>query len=103
MVIGIKKEYSFTRLKRGIIRRIKNIPHSITWVFPLKLTNNNKKKLRKYKDIHKGDRCFIVANGPSLKKMDLSLLESEYTIGMNRIYLLNDINGFLLNYQRLIS
>jgi tetratricopeptide (TPR) repeat protein len=40
-----------------------------------------------YKDIHKGRRCVIVGNGPSLKKMDLSFLRNEITFGLNRIYL----------------
>lgn len=34
-----------------------------------------------------GERCFIIGNGPSLKNTDLSLLQNEYTIGLNRIYL----------------
>lgn len=38
----------------------------------------------KYKDIHKGERCFIIGNGPSLKKLDLSLLKDEYTITVNQ-------------------
>jgi hypothetical protein len=44
--------------------------------------------LNKYKDIHFGERCFIIGNGPSLKNTDLSLLQDEFTFGMNRIYLL---------------
>jgi hypothetical protein len=46
------------------------------------------KKLSGLKDIYKGERCFIVANGPSLNAKDLDLLHSknEYTFGMNRIY-----------------
>ena len=34
----------------------------------------------------KGRRCFIIGNGPSLKKMDLSPLKDELTIGFNGIY-----------------
>ncbi len=46
------------------------------------------KKLAALKDIHKGERCFIVANGPSLKAEDLDLLQKngEVTFAMNRIY-----------------
>jgi len=36
---------------------------------------------------HCNERCFIMGNGPSLAKTDLSCLKNEYTIGMNRIYL----------------
>lgn len=42
--------------------------------------------LKKYKDIHKGKRCFIVATGPSLTVKDLEMLKGEYTISMNSIY-----------------
>lgn len=48
--------------------------------------------LSKYKNIHLGNRCFIVATGPSLKICDLDKLESnhEICISMNRIYNLFD-------------
>lgn len=39
-------------------------------------------------NIHRGKRCFIIGNGPSLRGMDLSPLKNEFTIGMNRIYLM---------------
>lgn len=46
------------------------------------------RKLQKLKNIHKGERCFIVANGPSLTPGDLNMLykNKEITFGMNRIY-----------------
>ena len=31
------------------------------------LTNCDKEKIKKYKGIHKGKRCFIVGTGPSLE------------------------------------
>lgn len=40
-------------------------------------------ELKKYKQIHKGKRCFIVATGPSLTVHDLNLLKNEYCIGVN--------------------
>lgn len=42
-------------------------------------------KMQKYKDIHYGERCFIIATGPSLTLADLELLNDEYTFGMNSI------------------
>lgn len=39
--------------------------------------------LKKMKNSHKGERCFIIATGPSLTFEDLNLLRNEYTIGMN--------------------
>lgn len=46
--------------------------------------------MKESKDIHKGERCFILATGPSLNKLDLSKLKNEYTIGVNGIYKLAD-------------
>lgn len=42
----------------------------------------------------KGERCFLIANGPSLKKTDLTLLKNEFTIGLNRIGLNLENMGF---------
>lgn len=44
------------------------------------------KKIEKLRDLHKGERCFILATGPSLKWEDIELLKNEYTIGMNNLY-----------------
>jgi len=49
--------------------------------------HNNEKKFHKLKNINKGKRCFIIGNGPSLNKLDLTLLKEEYTFGVNAIYL----------------
>lgn len=47
--------------------------------------DENYKGLLKFKEIHKGKRCFIIATGPSLKIEDLELLKNEYTFSMNSI------------------
>ena len=39
----------------------------------------------KLKDKHKGERCFIIGNGPSLTLEDLELLKNEVTFAANRI------------------
>ncbi len=43
--------------------------------------------LLSFKDKHKGERCVIIGNGPSLNRMDLSFLKQEICFGMNKIYL----------------
>ena len=48
------------------------------------------RRLGQFRNRHKGQRCVIIGNGPSLNKMDLSFLENEITFGMNRIFLLFD-------------
>ncbi|MEK6221579.1 MAG: DUF115 domain-containing protein, partial [Chloroflexota bacterium] len=50
------------------------------------------------KNIHTGQRCFIIGNGPSLKHMDISKLKNEVTFGMNRIYLAFPEWGFQTTY-----
>jgi len=93
-----KKKITIPRLYSALIRRIANIPHLLMWIFPSKFSLDNRLKLKSFKDIHKGKRCFIIANGPSLNKTDLKLLENEIKIGMNRIYLLEKKQGFLPDY-----
>jgi hypothetical protein len=80
-------ELSFERIRDAIVGRIVDIPHAIAWNWNFPFAKKNKEKLKKYHNIHKGLRCFIVANGPSLQKTDLKLLKNEITICMNRMYL----------------
>jgi len=93
-----KKDITLSRITSAIIRRIRSIPSNVAWLIPLPFTSKNKEKIKGYHDLHKGERCFIVANGPSLRFIDFSLLENEITIGMNRIYLMKEQNGFMPNY-----
>jgi len=43
-------------------------------------------KLKKLKDIHKGQRCFIIGTGPSLNQTNLSLIKDEIIFGVNTLY-----------------
>jgi hypothetical protein len=51
-----------------------------------------------FKDKHKGQRCFIVGNGPSLNELDMTLLKDEITFGANRCYLGYEKWGFNFTY-----
>jgi len=42
--------------------------------------------LQSWKDTNKGKRCFVVGNGPSLLRQDLSRLKDEVVIGCNAAY-----------------
>lgn len=59
--------------------------------------------VRQFKNIHAGERCVIIGNGPSLRDTDLSLLHDEYTFGLNRIYLMFDELGFETNFHVVIN
>ena len=56
------------------------------------------RRLNALRDRHAGQRCFVIGNGPSLKRTDMSLLKEEFTIGVNRIYLMFDELGFSTSY-----
>ncbi|MDW3177654.1 MAG: hypothetical protein R8J94_09725 [Acidimicrobiia bacterium] len=47
---------------------------------------------------HRGERCVIIGNGPSLNDLDLSLLRDEVTIGVNSIFLADAIDYPLSYY-----
>lgn len=93
-----RKDVSAKRLLNAIGRRIADIPQRIVFFWPFGFYGRNRKRLKSFKDIHKGKRCFIVCNGPSLKDIDFSLLKNEITLGMNRIYLMKEQNGFMPTY-----
>lgn len=57
-------------------------------------------EMSKYKDIHKGERCFIIGTGPSLKPEDLDKLmkHDEICFGSNRIYEIFDKTSWRPTY-----
>lgn len=90
------------RIYEAIIRRLLDLPDRVAWYLS-GYSKRNKELLKKYNEIHKGKRCFIIANGPSLKKMDLSVLSDQFTISMNRAYLMYDDWGFVPSYYICIN
>jgi hypothetical protein len=54
--------------------------------------------IRRFRNIHAHQRCFIIGNGPSLNKIDLSRLENEISIGVNGIFYKTDESGFKPTY-----
>lgn len=57
-----------------------------------------RKKLSSFRDRYKNERVFIIGNGPSLNKHDLSLLKNEYSFGVNSIFLKTDATGFVPSF-----
>ncbi|MBU1145304.1 MAG: DUF115 domain-containing protein [Firmicutes bacterium] len=93
-----RKDITFKRIILAFFRRLANIPQFFLWKLPFGFAEENRNRLAKYKDIHAGKRVFIIANGPSLKYVDFGKLKNEITIGMNRIYLMKEVNGFVPTY-----
>lgn len=65
---------------------IKRIINKMFFIFNEKRRNARKKRIKKFKDLHKGERCFIIGNGPSLRVEDLEKLNNEICFGTHRIY-----------------
>lgn len=65
------------------------LPRSIKFQIMCLGKNNsekyNFKDLNLYKNIHEGERCFIVATAPSLNLSDLDMIKNEYSFGVNSI------------------
>lgn len=91
-------DITISRILKALWTRIDDIPQRMIWALPFSFTESNRKAIQKFKNIHKGKRCFVIANGPSLKKIDFSLLKNEYCIGLNRIYMMEGENGFMPTY-----
>jgi len=65
--------------------------------------SKDERKVASLKDIHKGRRCFIVGNGPSLKIEDLDLLKNEITFACNKIYLAFNKTGWRPTYYSVLD
>ncbi|MCM3724911.1 DUF115 domain-containing protein [Neobacillus cucumis] len=76
----IIKKYARNQLYR-------TITFSRYMIFPY---TTNGKKLKYLRNKHRGKRCFIVGNGPSLSIKDLNKLKDEITFAFNRIYYIFD-------------
>ncbi|PSO87885.1 MAG: hypothetical protein BRC41_03995 [Cyanobacteria bacterium QH_9_48_43] len=68
----------WARKRRELFRKWGNLP----------TIGNENRRIESLKNKYKGERIFIIGNGPSLNDTPLEKLEGEYTFGVNRIYLL---------------
>jgi hypothetical protein len=58
----------------------------------------NEYRLRKLKDIHRGERAFVIGMGPSLRISDLDRLKGEINFACNKVYLAFDETGWRPTY-----
>lgn len=56
------------------------------------------KNIKSLKNRYKGNRCFLIATGPSLTYNDLNRLKDEYTIGVNSLVKILDKIPYLPTY-----
>ena len=73
------KDEGFVRFITKGYRNILNIIKRVLYY-----NFSNKSKIYKLKNKYKGERVFLIGNGPSLNITPLYLLKNEYTIGFNR-------------------
>ncbi|ETI67544.1 6-hydroxymethylpterin diphosphokinase MptE-like protein [Neobacillus vireti] len=100
----LEKILKSNKLIYFLIRQLRNIQYNILptsisiFIFNIKkffrvmrfYRKGRYEKLRNVKNIHKGERCFIVATGPSITIEDLEKLKNEITFSMNSICLAFD-------------
>lgn len=97
-IIGTYKNTGFI----GVLERILNKALNIFYGFfsykrleePCRIEPDTN-SLKSFKNKYEGKRCFIIGNGPSLNDHDLSLLEKEYSFGVNSLFYKYESDGFL--------
>lgn len=97
------REITPTRIIIGVGRRLADIPHAMAWNARKGLAAENRARLEQLRDKHAGERCFILGNGPSLGRTDLSRLVSEYSFGSNRLYLMFDQTDYRPTYYASVN
>ena len=82
-------------------QRVKMIKTKIYSVFPTWILEDrfffkraDTRKIKNLKGKFNGQRCFIIGNGPSLDKHDLSFLKNEHSFAVNGIFYKSEICGF---------
>ena len=89
---GLKTNKICLRLYQDFVYRINFSPKEYLYY------KYNSHKLKKFKDIHRGQRCFIIGTGPSLNKTNISLIKDEIVFGVNTLYRGLENFGINCNY-----
>lgn len=83
----------FSKLKYALRRNklVRLLYFPIAKIKDFTVSNNYPKSedsafMESIKNSHKGERCFIIGNGPSLTAEDLDRIKDEFCFGVNRIY-----------------
>lgn len=72
-----------------MIRKMRNKIRRFVWIKEnQRRCKKSVRKIESLKDIHEGERCFIVGNGPSLCVEDLEKIKDEICFGSHRIYMI---------------
>lgn len=102
MMKGTLKQSSFWPFIRNAYIGLRDLPQIPgAYLHPWRRTSI--KRLTDLKDRYKGERAFIIGNGPSLRNTDLGKLKNEFTFGMNRIYLMFEELGFKTSFLSVVN
>ncbi|MCW5878097.1 MAG: hypothetical protein KIS80_04445 [Anaerolineales bacterium] len=93
---------SLERILQAATRRFGDLPHAAAWALSAE-ARTNRQRIEEVHNKHVGERCVLLANGPSLARTDLAGTKGEITMGMNRIYLNFDRMGFATSYYVAIN
>ena len=101
-MINFLKKHLPPRVKRFIKKLIKKRPNSCSKQISVPKSSSTEKqkqvitfapeltKNMRFVDSHKGEECFILGNGPSLKRVDLEKLQDKFVITCNMFTKVND-------------
>lgn len=78
----------------GELRRGKKRTRELVWSVGAQ-GRQSKRDLAQLRNKYAGKRCFVMGNGPSLLKCDVTLMKDEVTIGSNAQFLVWDDMGFI--------
>ena len=86
---NMKNNKKVYKILKPMVDRGRMIEHSLLGFLRKSsvFCNQNYKELKKYRNLHKGQRCFVIANGPSLTMEDLELViqTGDISFGCNHI------------------
>lgn len=68
-----------------------------------KLNERAGKRFEVCREKYGDKRCFVIGNGPSLNKLDMTKLKSEVTIGSNGLFLNYDKMGFYPTFYTVVN
>lgn len=82
--MGVKNTFLYQGIRKAYFG-LKNLPYNIK-------KSRDTHSLKKYKNIHKGEVCFVVGNGPSMTVEDLDKIHElgVTTFACNKIFLVFD-------------
>lgn len=84
-----------SKMQRRLAYYYYALSHRDKMVTAIKKISENKK----FCNIHRGERCFILGNGPSLKEISLQTLKDEWVFTVNYFNKLEDYKAVKTNYH----